>query len=70
MTWQQDYSSAHHATATALLRCYRADAPAIASQIGEQATAELITAHALWSDWLGSGRVRKFAMVAEQWKPR
>ena len=66
VTWQQEYSSAHHAIATALLRCYRADAAQIAGQIGEQATAELITAHQLWSDWLGSGRVRKFAMVAEK----
>jgi ubiquinone/menaquinone biosynthesis C-methylase UbiE len=64
--WRQEYSSSHHVTATALLRCYRADAPQIAGQIGTQATAELITAHQLWSDWLGSGRVRKFAMVAEK----
>ena len=66
VTWQQEHSSAHHAIATALLRCYRADSAEIAGQIGEQATAELITAHQLWSDWLGSGRVRKFAMVAEK----
>jgi SAM-dependent methyltransferase len=66
VTWQQEYSSSHHAIATALLRCYRADSPQIASQIGNQATAELITAHQLWSDWLGGGRVRKFAMVAEK----
>jgi SAM-dependent methyltransferase len=66
VTWQQEYSSAHHAVATALLRCYRADSAQVASQIGKQATAELITAHQLWSDWLGSGRVRKFAMVAEK----
>jgi ubiquinone/menaquinone biosynthesis C-methylase UbiE len=66
VTWRQEHSSAHHAIATALLRCYRADSPQIAGQIGEQATAELITAHQLWSDWLGSGRVRKFAMVAEK----
>ena len=66
VTWQQEYSSAHHAIATALLRCYRADSAQIAGQIGSQATAELITAHQLWSDWLGSGRVRKFAMVAEK----
>jgi SAM-dependent methyltransferase len=66
VTWQQEYSSAHHAVAAALLRCYRADSAQIAGQIGEQATAELITAHQLWSDWLGSGRVRKFAMVAEK----
>ena len=64
--WRQEYSSARHAIATALLRCYRADSPQIADQIGTQATAELITAHQLWSDWLGSGRVRKFAMVAEK----
>ncbi len=64
--WRQDHSSSHHAIATALLRCYRADSPQIAGQIGTQATVELITAHQLWSDWLGSGRVRKFAMVAEK----
>jgi SAM-dependent methyltransferase len=66
VTWQQDHSSAHHAIAAALLRCYRADSAEVAGQIGEQATAELITAHQLWNDWLGSGRVRKFAMVAEK----
>ena len=66
VTWQQEYSSAHHAVAAALLRCYRADSAQIAGQIGERATAELITAHQLWNDWLGSGRVRKFAMVAEK----
>ncbi len=66
VTWQQEHSSAHHAIATALLRCYRADSPRIAGQIGQQAAAELITAHRLWSDWLGRGRVRKFAMVAEK----
>jgi SAM-dependent methyltransferase len=64
--WQHEYSSSHHAVATALLRCYRADSAQIAGQLGTQATAELITAHQLWSDWLGSGRVRKFAMVAEK----
>ena len=66
VTWRREYSSSHHATATALLRCYRADSSQIADQIGTHATAELITAHRLWSDWLGSGRVRKFAMVAER----
>jgi len=66
VTWRQEHSSAHHAVATALLRCYLADSAQIAGQIGEQATAELITAHQRWNDWLGSGRVRKFAMVAEK----
>jgi len=66
VVWQQDCSSAHHAIATELLRCYQADPAGIAGQIGAQATAALITAHQLWSDWLGSGRIRKFAMVAEK----
>jgi len=66
--WRQECSSSHQAIATALHSCYRADSSQIADQIGTQATAELITAHRLWSDWLGSGRVRKFAIVAEkQW---
>ena len=64
--WRQEYSSSHHAIATALLRCYRAGSSQIAGQIGAQATTELITAHQLWCDWLGSGRVHKFAMVAEK----
>jgi ubiquinone/menaquinone biosynthesis C-methylase UbiE len=66
VAWQHGYSSAHHAAATALLGCYRAQSGPIAGQIGTQATADLITAHELWSDWLGSGRVRKFAMIAQK----
>jgi SAM-dependent methyltransferase len=62
--WRQDYSSSHHAIATALLGRYRAGSPQIAGQIGTQAAAELIMAHQMWSEWLGSGRVHKFAMVA------
>jgi ubiquinone/menaquinone biosynthesis C-methylase UbiE len=66
VTWRQEYSSSHHAIAAALHRCYQADSEQIADQIGKQATADLITAHRLWRDWLGSGRVRKFAMLAEK----
>jgi SAM-dependent methyltransferase len=66
VTWRREHTSAHHATAAALLRCYLADSAQIAGQIGKHATAELITAHQLWTDWLGRGRVRKFAMVAEK----
>jgi len=66
VTWWREYSSSHQATAAALLRCYRADALQIAEQIGTRATADLITSHQLWADWLGSGRVRKYAMVAEK----
>ncbi|WP_204331252.1 methyltransferase domain-containing protein [Geodermatophilus sabuli] len=64
VTWSEEWSAAHHATATALLHRYRADARGIAGQIGPLALTELIAAHELWADWLGSGRVRKFALVA------
>ena len=64
--WREEHSSSHHAMATALHRSYRADSPQIAGEIGTQATADLIRAHQLWGDWLGGGRVRKFAMVAEK----
>lgn len=66
VTWQQENTSAHHATATALLGAYRTDRAEITAEIGTDATADLITSHQLWSDWLGSGRVRKFAIVADK----
>jgi hypothetical protein len=66
VTWRQECSSSHQAIAAALSRCYRAESLKIAGQIGTRATADLITAHRLWSEWLGSGRVRKFAIVAEK----
>src|SRR5215469_5786225 len=66
VTWRLEYSSSHQAIAAALLRRYRAHSLQIAAQIGTRATADLITSHGLWSDWLGSGRVRKFAMVAKK----
>jgi ubiquinone/menaquinone biosynthesis C-methylase UbiE len=65
VTWQHEYSSSHHATATALFHSYLNNSTQIAAQIGAQAAADLITAHRLWGDWLGNGRVKKFAIVAE-----
>jgi ubiquinone/menaquinone biosynthesis C-methylase UbiE len=66
VTWQEEWSAAHAATATSLLQCFRADADTITGQVGPLALAELIAAHELWSNWLGGGRVRKFALVAEK----
>ena len=66
VTWQVDATASHHDTATALLQAFRTDAPDIARRIGPRATAELIAAHQLWRDWLGGGRVRKLALVAER----
>ena len=66
VTWQEQWSVSHHATATALLESFRADAGTVARHIGATALDELIAAHELWRDWLGSGRVRKFALVAQK----
>lgn len=66
IVWSQDCTAAHQSTASDLLSAYRSDAARIAELIGQQATEELITAHQLWSDWLATGRVQKFAVVAQQ----
>jgi SAM-dependent methyltransferase len=62
--WMQDVSDAHRARAAALTSAYAGDQAAIASLIGGRATDELLRAHRLWSEWLRTGRVRKFALVA------
>jgi SAM-dependent methyltransferase len=66
VTWQQEHTSAHRATAAALLCAFRADSARIADRLGPVVTAELIAAHERWCEWLGTGRVRKFALVAQK----
>jgi SAM-dependent methyltransferase len=63
---QTDCSESHRAMADSLFEAFSADAADIAAQIGRQALDELLAAHRLWSDWLRTGRVRKFAFVAEK----
>ena len=62
--WQEDCSLPHRAMADSLIDAFTADAAAITAQIGRQALDDLIAAHRLWSEWLETGRVRKFAIVA------
>ena len=64
--WQDDCSRSHRAVADSLIAAFTADATDIAAQIGRRALEELLAAHRLWSDWLGEGRVRKLAFVAEK----
>jgi SAM-dependent methyltransferase len=66
VTWQEDHSRAHRATAQALAGAFAADAADIAAQIGRRALDELLAAHRLWVEWLDAGRVRKLALVAER----
>ncbi|MFZ0340825.1 MAG: class I SAM-dependent methyltransferase [Gaiellaceae bacterium] len=67
--WQDDWSEPHRATAEALAGAYAADAISIAAQAGSRSLDELLAAHRLWADWLATGRVRKFAVVAERTDP-
>ena len=64
--WVEDHSRAHHATAQALTAAFAADGAAISARIGRRALDELLAAHRLWVRWLGEGRVRKLALVAER----
>jgi SAM-dependent methyltransferase len=63
VTWTEDHSGAHGATAQALADAFAADAAAIAAEIGRRALDELLAAHRLWVQWLDEGRVRKLALV-------
>jgi SAM-dependent methyltransferase len=64
--WEEDRSRSHRDVADSLISAFAADAANIAEQIGQQALDELLAAHQLWSEWLGNGRVRKIAFVAEK----
>jgi hypothetical protein len=69
VTWHEDHTSEHHATAQALVDAFNAEAEEIAAHVGRRALDELLAAHRLWVEWLEEGRVRKLAVVAEQ-RPR
>jgi SAM-dependent methyltransferase len=64
VTLQVDCSHAHQTIAQRLYDAFSADSAAIEEHLGREALDSLLTSHRLWSDWLRSGRVRKFAMVA------
>jgi SAM-dependent methyltransferase len=66
VTFQEDHSRAHRATARALTDAFDADAEDIAAQVGRRALDDLLAAHRLWIEWLDEGRVRKLALVAER----
>jgi hypothetical protein len=64
VTWWEDHSRAHRATAEALAGAYADDAQSIATLVGRRALDDLLAAHRLWDRWLAEGRVRKLAVVA------
>jgi sarcosine/dimethylglycine N-methyltransferase len=66
LVWQQNATGPHLQMVSLLVDSFERHRSRIASQIGGQALEELLQAHRLWQDWMGSGRVRKFALVAEK----
>ena len=64
--WQEDWSASHRAVAESLADAYAAGAASIAEEIGRRALDELLASHRLWSEWLATRRVRKFALVTER----
>ena len=64
--WQADWSRSHRAMADSLVAAFAAEEANIAAELGQPAIDELLAAHRLWSDWLGDGRVRKIAVIAEK----
>lgn len=64
--WFQDCTDSHLVVAESLLRAFAAAGPAITAHVGRRALDDLLAAHRLWSAWLGSRRIRKFALVAEK----
>jgi SAM-dependent methyltransferase len=61
-----DHSRLHRTVADSLIDAFTADAVDIAARIGSRALDDLLVSHRLWSEWLGQGRVRKIACVAEK----
>jgi SAM-dependent methyltransferase len=64
--WEHECSASHLAVVDSLLHHVSVRADEIAAHVGQRAVQELLAAHGLWHDWLRSGRVRKFALVAEK----
>lgn len=62
----EECSASHLGVVDAMIAALSADRQSIVGQVGTEALDDLLGAHALWSDWLRSGRVRKFALVAER----
>lgn len=69
VTLQVECTHLHQAIAQRLYDELRADAGDISRTLGAGTLDSLLTSHRMWSDWLRTGRVRKFAVVAELTEP-
>jgi hypothetical protein len=62
--WMRECTRAHLLVANALIVALESERSAIAADVGETVVDDLLNGHRLWSSWLTSGRIRKFAVVA------
>jgi SAM-dependent methyltransferase len=64
--WLEECSASHRETVHRLVDAFVAEAPGAVAGLPRRGLDDLVVSHRLWGDWLGSGRVRKFALVAEK----
>ncbi|MGH3383557.1 MAG: class I SAM-dependent methyltransferase [Nocardioidaceae bacterium] len=64
--WVEECSRSHSMAVDSLIDAFSAEQAEITAHLGRRALDELLAAHRLWSVWLRSGRVRKFAFVVEK----
>jgi len=62
--WIRECSRSHRLVAASLIDAFLAERSAIESELGDGALDDLLTSHRRWRDWMTTGRVRKFAVVA------
>lgn len=66
VSWVGECTRAHQLVAESLLHSYGSERAAISAELGEDVVDDLLSSHRLWARWLSTGRVRKFAVVAER----
>lgn len=66
VTWVRDDSAQHVRVVDGLLAAFVANRSALTARLGDEAMTELMVTHTLWSRWIGTGRIRKFAVVAQK----
>jgi SAM-dependent methyltransferase len=64
--WMRECTHSHRLVAEALHGSFMAERSGITAELGISPTADLLSAHRLWSDWMTTGRIRKFEIVAEK----
>lgn len=65
-TWRREDTVTHRTVVDALIGAVTARRREIAARLGAGFVDDLLAAHRLWSAWLQSGRIRKYALVARK----